>query len=440
MEGVPMALAPLLYSTIGGDLPLRIEMYDGSTAGPSDAIATIRVKSQQGLARFLSRPGELGIVRAYVSGDLDIDGDLFHMLEVGAGLNVNLRTLNKVAAYKLLRETGVSVLRSPEPPPEEAKLHGGLHSKSRDKDAISHHYDVSNDFYRLVLGPSMVYSCAVWAEETDTLEMAQERKVDLVCRKLGLQPGMRLLDVGCGWGTMVMHAAKNYGVQAVGVTLSVEQAELARKRIAEAGLSDQIEIRLQDYRDVKDGPFDAISSIGMFEHVGRKRMEEYFRELYALLPPQGRLLNHAISRPGYPQPDTPVGRARLVGRRLATASGLRLTSKIDSDLMERYVFPDGELHEVGTVISMMQETGFEVRHMESIREHYDLTLQQWVSNLEANWDAAVAEVGEGRARVWRLYMAASAINFRFGGVNVQQVLAVKSENGQSAMPLRPRFE
>lgn len=440
MEGVPMALAPLLYSTIGGDLPLRIEMYDGSTAGPSDAIATIRVKSQQGLARFLSRPGELGIVRAYVSGDLDIDGDLFHMLEVGAGLNVNLRTLNKVAAYKLLRETGVSVLRSPEPPPEEAKLHGGLHSKSRDKDAISHHYDVSNDFYRLVLGPSMVYSCAVWAEETDTLEMAQERKVDLVCRKLGLQPGMRLLDVGCGWGTMVMHAAKNYGVQAVGVTLSVEQAELARKRIAEAGLSDQIEIRLQDYRDVKDGPFDAISSIGMFEHVGRKRMEEYFRDLYALLPPQGRLLNHAISRPGYPQPDTPVGRARLVGRRLATASGLRLTSKIDSDLMERYVFPDGELHEVGTVISMMQETGFEVRHMESIREHYDLTLQQWVSNLEANWDAAVAEVGEGRARVWRLYMAASAINFRFGGVNVQQVLAVKSENGQSAMPLRPQFE
>ncbi|MEY4131105.1 MAG: hypothetical protein RLZZ31_1229 [Actinomycetota bacterium] len=435
-----MALAPLLYSTLGGDLPLRIEMYDGSSAGPADAIATIRVKSQQGLARFLSRPGELGIVRAYVSGDLDIDGDLFHMLEVGAGLNVNLRTLNKVAAYKLLRETGLNVLRSPTPPPEEANLRGGLHSKSRDKAAISHHYDVSNDFYRLVLGPSMVYSCAVWTSDTDTLESAQERKVDLVCRKLGLQPGMRLLDVGCGWGTMVMHAAKNYGVQAVGVTLSVEQAELARKRIAEAGLSDQIEIRLQDYRDVNDGPFDAISSIGMFEHVGRKRMEEYFRDLYNLLPPQGRLLNHAISRPGYPQPDTPIGRARLVGRRLATASGSRLTSKIDSDLMERYVFPDGELHEVGSVISMMQEYGFEVRHMESIREHYDLTLQQWVANLEANWDAAVREVGEGRARIWRLYMAASAVNFRLGGVSVQQVLAVKTENGQSGLPLRPRFE
>jgi len=225
----------------------------------------------------------------------------------------------------------------------------------------------------------------------------------------------------------------------VGVTISEEQAALARERVAAAGLSDRVEIRLQDYRDITDGPFDAISSIGMFEHVGRNRMEEYVCDLLDLLVPGGRFMNHAISRPGYPQGDGRIGRARALSRRLSTAVGSRRTSRIDSQLMQRYVFPDGELHEVGVVVSMLQENGFEVRHLETLREHYALTLRHWVSNLEANWDAAVAEVGEARARVWRLYMAASAITFTFGGVSVQQVLAVKSPGGASGFPLRPAY-
>jgi cyclopropane-fatty-acyl-phospholipid synthase len=434
-----MALAPLLFDALGGNLPVRVEMYDGSTAGPVDGVATLRVRSRQGLSRIITRPGELGVVRAYVSGDIDIDGDMLTMLEAGAASDFDLRTVDRLALIRLLRETGLGVLRAPPPPPEEVRLSGGLHTRHRDRAAVSHHYDVSNDFYRLVLGPSMIYSCAVWPDGANTLEDAQTAKLDLVCRKLGLEPGMRLLDVGCGWGSMVIHAARIYGVDAVGVTLSVEQAELARERVSDAGLADRIDIRVQDYRDIEDGPFDAISSIGMFEHVGRNRMDEYVRALFGLVCDRGRLLNHAISRPGCPQSDTVVGRGKAFARRLATATGSRVTSKIDSDLIERYVFPDGELHEVGVLVSMLQESGFEVRHLESLREHYALTLRAWVRNLEHGWDAAVAEVGEGRARVWRLYMAASAVNFELAGVSVEQVLAVKSPGGDSAMPLRPRF-
>ena len=434
-----MALAPLFYDALGGQLPIRLQFYDGSTAGPADATATLHVLSRDGLARVLSRPGELGVVRAYVSGDIHLDGDLREFLEQGSNIDFSLRTLDPKAIGRLLKSTGLGVLRSPTPPPEEANLRGKVHTRDRDRDAISHHYDVSNEFYAMVLGPSMVYSCAVWSDPAESLESAQAAKLDLVCRKLDLRPGMRLLDVGCGWGSLALHAARHYGADVVGITLSVEQAELARLRIARAGLSDRIEIRLQDYRDVSDGPFDAISSIGMFEHVGRKRMDEYIRSLYDLLPAGGRLLNHAISRPGYPQGDGVVGRARALGRRLATAVGSDLTSRVESQLIQRYVFPDGELHEVGVLVSMLQESGFEVRHLESLREHYALTLEHWVENLEDNWSAAVDEVGEARARVWRLYMAASALNFRLGGIQIQQVLAVKSLDGISAFPLRPRF-
>lgn len=434
-----MGLAELLYQALGGALPLRLELYDGSAAGPADAKVRMVVRSREGLARFLSRPGELGIARAYVSGDVDIDGDLFAGLEEAAQLDLSLRQIDPVAIARLLRATGLGVLRSPPPPPEEARLRGGLHTRSRDRAAISHHYDVSNEFYRTVLGPSMVYSCAVWDSPEQTLEEAQAAKLELICQKLGLRPGMRLLDVGCGWGSLVMHAAAHHGVEAVGITISTEQATLARERVATAGLDDRVEIRLQDYRDVHDGPFDAISSIGMFEHVGRNRMEEYVHDLYRLLRPQGRLLNHAISRPGYPQGDSRIGRTKALYRRLATAVGSDVTSRVDSQLMQRYVFPDGELHEVGVVVSMLQENGFEVRHLESLREHYALTLRHWVSNLEAGWEAAVAEVGEARARVWRLYMAACAITFGLGGVSVQQVLAVKAPDGVSGLPLRPAY-
>jgi cyclopropane-fatty-acyl-phospholipid synthase len=432
-----MALAPQLAALLGEEIPLRIEAYDGSAAGPPAAPAKLVVRRPTGLTRFLARPGELGLVRAYVSGDVDIDGDLDAVLDAATTTPIRV---NPRALLPLLAHTGLDVLHPPPPPPEEIRLHGALHSRHRDRDAISHHYDVSNDFYRIVLGPSMVYSCAVWSSPDISLEEAQTAKLDLVCRKLALEPGMRLLDVGCGWGSMVLHAAEQYGVEAVGITLSVAQAELARERVKEAGLDDRVDIRVQDYRDIADGPFDAISSIGMFEHVGRRRLEEYTRRLYGLLRPEGRLLNHAIARPGYPQDADLLGRARAVGRRLATALGSDVTSRVDSDLIKRYVFPDGELHEVGVVVSMLQETGFEVRHLESLREHYSLTLRRWVQNLEDGWDAAVAEVGEGRARVWRLYMAASAVNFSVGGVQVHQVLAAKpGGRGSSGLPLRPSF-
>lgn len=434
-----MAIAPLLDDVLRHAMPVRIEAYDGSSTDRADAIATIRIKSARGLARFLSRPGELGIVRAYVSGDIDIDGDVLEILSNGSMLEFGLSTIDPIAFARLVRATGFGVFRSPPPPPEEIRLDGGVHTRSRDRHAISHHYDVGNDFYQLVLGPSLVYSCAVWTDPSITLERAQANKLELVCRKLGLRPGMRLLDVGCGWGSMVLHAAEHHGVHAVGITLSDEQADLATRRVHDAGLSDRIDIRVQDYRDVADGPFDAISSIGMFEHVGRKQMEQYLRVLHRLLVPEGRLLNHAISRPGYPQPDTLVGSTRQLYRRLANAVGSDHTSKVQSALIERYVFPDGELHEVGVLISMMQETGFEVRHVESLREHYDLTLRHWVRNLEANWDTAVDLVGEGRARVWLLYMAASAVNFRLGGVQIEQVLASRTIDGRSGMPLRPSF-
>ena len=264
----------------------------------------------------------------------------------------------------------------------------------------------------------MTYSCAVFHDPSDTLEAAQANKYELICRKLGLEPGMRLLDVGCGWGGMVMHAAEHHGVRAVGVTISRRQAELAEKRVAEAGLSKEVEIRVQDYREVADGPFDAISSIGMFEHVGEARLGEYFGRLRALVPPQGRLLNHGISRPS-------GQRARLPAR----------------SFINRYVFPDGELHDVGGIVSLVQTSGFEVRHVETLREHYALTLRQWVANLEANWDEAVEDVGEARARVWRLYMAGSATNFEAGRTLVHQVLAVPAtDDGRSGMPLRPVFE
>jgi cyclopropane-fatty-acyl-phospholipid synthase len=432
-----VGLAPLLAQLVDRDLPVAIEAYDGSRAGPPDPVATVIIRSPDAVARVVTRPGELGLARAYVAGDIDLDGDAFALLEAAASLDA-VRP-DAAALARLVRVHGRDALRRLPPPPEEAQLRGRVHTRGRDRQAVSHHYDVSNDFYRLVLGPSMTYSCAVFEAPDDTLERAQANKYDLICRKLGLREGMRLLDVGCGWGGMLLHAARHYGVRGVGVTLSREQEELARKRVAEAGLTDLIEIRLQDYRDVHDGPFEAISSIGMFEHVGRSRMEQYFGRLYELLAPEGRLLNHAISRPGIPHTDSTVGRATATARRVATAVGSRRTSRIESDFMQRYVFPDGELHELGVVVSMLHETGFEVRHAETLREHYARTLRHWVANLEANWEAAVAEVGEGRARVWRLYMAGSALGFERNDLQVHQVLATRTAAGRSGMPLRPAF-
>jgi cyclopropane-fatty-acyl-phospholipid synthase len=410
-----MTVARALGAVLGPDLPIAVRAYDGSRLGPTDAPATLLVRSPAVFQRMLTAPGELGLGRAYVGGELDLEGDIYAALAVLRERIPEVRRFGVRQWAEVLRLVGTAGIRRLPVPPEEARLRGPRHSRERDAAAIAHHYDVSNAFYRMVLGPSMTYSCAVWEGPEVTLEQAQAAKYELVCRKLGLEPGMRLLDVGCGWGGMVMHAASHYGVRAVGVTLSLRQAEWAEKAVAEAGLADLVQIRHQDYRDVRDGPFDAISSIGMFEHVGLSQLEVYFARQRWLLRPGGRLLNHGISRP----PNG--GRTRF-----------RRGSFID-----RYVFPDGELHEVGTVVSAIQRSGLEVRHVESLREHYALTLRAWVRNVESNWDAAGAEVGPGRARVWRLYMAASALNFEAGRTQVHQVLAVKLDDGWSGMPLRP---
>jgi cyclopropane-fatty-acyl-phospholipid synthase len=417
-----VTVARALEAVLGPDLPIAVRAYDGSRFGPADAPATILVRSPAVFRRLITAPGELGLGRAYVAGELDVEGDLYAALAALRDRIPDVRAFGARQWAQVLRLAGSSVLRDglgPLPvPPEEARLGGSRHSKARDAAAIAHHYDVSNAFYRIVLGPSMTYSCAVWERPDVELEHAQAAKYELACCKLGLEPGMRLLDVGCGWGGMILHAAEHHGVRAVGVTLSRRQADWAGKAVAEAGLADRVGIRYQDYRDVRDGPFDAISSIGMFEHVGLSQLRVYFVGLRRLLRPGGRLLNHGISRP----PNS--GRTRFQ----------------TNSFIDRYVFPDGELHEVGAVVSTIQRSGLEVRHLESLREHYALTLRAWVRNLESGWGDAVAEVGPGRARVWRLYMAASALNFEAGRTQVHQVLAVKLDRGRSGLALRPRFD
>ena len=427
-----MSLQAVTEDFLGPDANVGFEDWNGRTWGRRDAPVTVRFNSRDALKYLVRSPGELGFGRAYVSGAMDIDGDIWTLLDLQRDLG-GIR-LTPAQVGNLVRTLGADVLRNqPAPPPEEIDVGSRFlaHTKGRDRKAISHHYDVSNDFYRMVLGPSWTYSCAVFQSPGDTLEQAQANKYELICRKLGLQPGMRLLDVGCGWGGMALHAARNFGVDVVGITISDNQAEMARRRVADAGLSDQIEIRIQDYRDLDDGPYDAISSIGMFEHVGLAHLKDYFEILRGLLPPGGRLLNHQIGRTPMP----PIG--RIIKREQVAIAR--------KGFIHRYVFPDGELHEIGDVIGAMQRIGFEARHMESLREHYALTLRRWVENLEANWADAVAEVGEGRARVWRLYMAASSMNFRIGQIQVHQVLGVKlpeagADMGRSLMPLRYRWE
>ncbi|QIK08398.1 class I SAM-dependent methyltransferase [Streptomyces sp. ID38640] len=424
-------LTKLAEEVLGAPLPVRIRAWDRSESGPPGA-PTLVIRHRRALRRLLFRPGELGLARAWVAGDLDIEGDLYEALDRLAGLiwerddapkprrAAVLRALARpeirAAARELLSLAGAPV--PPTPPAEEVRRRRGpLHTLRRDKEAISHHYDVGNDFYALVLGPSMVYSCAYWESPEATLEDAQRDKLDLICRKLGLQEGRRLLDVGCGWGSMVLHAAREYGVRAVGITLSEEQATFARKRIAEAGLADRIEIRVQDYREIKDEPFDAISSIGMAEHVGRTQYAEYAGALYSLLKPGGRLLNHQIAR-----------------RPLADEEAYHVDEFID-----RYVFPDGELAPIGRTVGQLEDAGFEVRDVEAIREHYALTLRSWVTNLERHWAEAARLTSAGRARVWRLYMAASALSFERNRIGVNQVLAVRTpEGGASDMTLRAR--
>ncbi|MGZ3143270.1 class I SAM-dependent methyltransferase [Lentzea chajnantorensis] len=388
---------------------MGIRAWDGSVAGPQDGTVLV-LRSRDALRRLVWSPNELGLARAYVSGELDVEGDLAAGLSQVWGLvrrGVTRRPkLTEVVRLALdLKVVG----RNPDAPKEEARLKGALHSKKRDRDAISHHYDLSNAFYRLVLDPSMAYSCAYFTAADEELEQAQHNKLDLVCRKLGLQPGLRLLDVGCGWGSMIIHAAKHYGVHATGVTISAQQREHVLSRIAAEGLEGRVEVRLQDYREVRGEPFDAISTIEMGEHVGERNYPEYAATLHRLLKPEGRLLLQQMSR----------------GRN-APGGGA---------FIESYVAPDMHMRPVSQTTGFLEAAGLEIRDVHALREHYVWTVRAWARTLEERWDEVVALVGEGQARVWRLYLAGGALTFEEGRMGVDQVLAVRrSENGRSGMP------
>ena len=420
-DGVAQRLEAALRPFLRGDLPVGLVAWDGSTAGPADA-PVVELRSPDALRRLLWHPGELGAAQAYVTGELDVPGDLdealTHAFAVAeqrglSGGRPGLRAL----AGAVRTAIGLDVLgRPPAPPATQARIRGRLHSKDRDRRSISHHYDTTADFYALVLDPeTMAYSCGYHASPDQPLAEAQHAKLDLVCRKLGLEPGMRLLDVGCGWGSMVRHAAREYGVKALGVTLSLEQAQWAKEAIDREGLGDLAEVRHLDYRDVVEGDFDAISSIGLLEHIGVRNYPSYFSHLRDRLKPGGRLLNHCITRPHNQRQQTGA-------------------------FIDRYVFPDGELIGSGTIITQVQDAGLEVQHEENFRVHYAKTLAGWCQNLVDNWDECVAEVGEGTARVWGLYMAGSRMGFERNEIQLHQVLAGKtSEDGTSGFPLRPTW-
>jgi cyclopropane-fatty-acyl-phospholipid synthase len=402
-------------------LPVTVRFWDGSVLEGEQAAdrrssephpaPVVVARNRRALSHLVHEPGELGLARAWVDGSLIASSDLEDVLatrrtfpSVSLSLRDRLRLM--LAA---VRAAGLAGVRRPPVPAVEASVTGRRHSLSRDRTAIRHHYDISNDFYALVLGPSMVYSCGYFSTERDGLEEAQQRKLDLICRKLRLAPGERFLDIGCGWGSLVLHAAANYGVEALGVTLSEAQAQLARARIREQGLSDRVEVRVADYRELGDPQFDKIASVGMYEHVGRSELDVYTESVSRLLRPGGLFLNHGI--------------ARLASR-----------PPTSDTFISRYVFPDGELHPVGDLVSSMQTAGFEVRDVENLREHYPLTLRRWASNLRNRSAEAERLVGPERVRVWLLYMLASATAFDDGDIAVYQVLAARHD-GPHGLPL-----
>lgn len=416
-------IAQVVESLLRDGMPVRFRAYDGSTAGPPDGPG-LELRNARGLSYLLTAPGDLGLARAYVRGDLEMlgvpPGDPYDLL-VRLMDHTRFRTPGPAELVQVLKALGTGSLVPPSPPPQEhlsrwrRTMEGVRHSKARDAEVIEHHYDVSNAFYEKVLGPSMAYTCAYYPHAEATLEEAQAAKFDLVARKLALQPGQRLLDVGCGWGGMAIHAAREYGVRVLAVTLSGEQASWGREAVQRAGLSDLVEIRHQDYRNVGEKGFDAVSSIGLTEHIGVSRYPAYFGFLLDALRPGGRLLNHCITRPH--------------NRRQETGA-----------FIDRYVFPDGELTGVGRIVTAAQDVGLEVVHVENLRHHYALTLRDWCRNLVENWDACVEEAGLGTARVWGLYMAGSRVGFERNGIELHQVLATRTdERGENGWPLRPEW-
>ncbi|MGQ0844167.1 MAG: class I SAM-dependent methyltransferase [Sporichthyaceae bacterium] len=418
-SGVAPRLARLIEPLFGGSLPVRIRAWDGSEVGPADAPAVL-IRSRKALRRLVWSPGELGLAQAYVKGELDVEGDLtegFQLIwaairerELAAPKFTPRQIASAVGSLALLGAIGPK----PAAPASQAKLTGVLHSRVRDRAAISHHYDLSNEFYSLLLdNEHMAYSCAYYTS-TDpaySLEDAQRDKLDLVCRKLGLKPGSKFLDIGCGWGSLSLHAAEHYGAEVVGVTLSREQQDFVLARVAERGLAGRVQIRLQDYREIPETGFDAVSSIEMGEHVGRENYPTFCATLERVLRPGGRALVQQMSR-----------RTRPGG----------------GAFIESYIAPDMYMRPVGETVALVEDSGLEVRDVHAMREHYVWTVRAWLETLEKNWDAVVALVGEEVARVWRLYMVGGALVFEEGRMGVDQILATKKHaDGRAEMhPVR----
>ena len=424
--GSTMTVGDAFTRVFGPTATVRFEAFDGSATGPVEAPLHLELRSKRGLDYLLTAPSTLGLARAYLQGDLVLEPidegnpyDVLRYIEDNlAPSKPSLRELPELARFFRMYRPHIHEIPKEETPGQLRRLARGFtHGRVRDAEAIHHHYDVSNRFYELLLGPSMAYTCAVYPTLDATLEEAQEEKFDLVCRKLELRPGMRLLDVGCGWGGMVRHAVLHYGVTAIGVTLSKEQASWGAERMAREGLDDRGDIRHGDYRDVAEGGFDAVSSIGLTEHIGVANYPAYFRFLRSKLLEGGRLLNHCITRPDNQHPGIP-----------------------SRGFINRYVFPDGGLTGSGDIVTAMEDQGFEVRHHENLREHYAMTTRDWSNNLSANWDAAVAEAGLNVARVWSLYLAGSRLSFERNRIQLHQVLASKTtERGESGFGLRPTW-
>jgi cyclopropane-fatty-acyl-phospholipid synthase len=402
------------------EFPIAVRLWDGSSLGRAQQApgstagtpaAVVVTADRRALAHQLHKPGEVGLARAWVDGSLTVEGDLEEALAARSAFRgVRLSALDRLRlALAAVRVAGPGILRRPPVPASEVSVSGRRHSLARDRAAVRHHYDVSNDFYKLVLGPSMVYSCAYFADRGESLEQAQTRKLDRICQKLRLSAGERLLDIGCGWGALVVHAAARYGALAVGVTLSEPQAQLARERARELGLEDRVDIRVADYRELADGPFDKIASVGMYEHVGRSQLQRYTRTVARLLRPGGLFLNHGIARLNSKPPRKP-------------------------GFINRYVFPDGDLHAVTDFLSTLQPARLEARDAESLREHYPLTLRRWAANLRAHEREATDIVGPERVRVWQLYMLASAHAFEAGEITIYQVLSAR-DDGPHDLPL-----
>ncbi len=393
---------------------VQVRLWDGSLWQQEDGASVTLVLNHPGALREMLLPGtEVGMGEAYLYNDIDIEGkaeDIFSLVDsISVGM-VGLR--KKLTLYNKLKQLPAPERRKPlQRGP--AKLEGKRHSIQRDQKAVTYHYDVSNDFYALFLDPNMVYSCGYFLTAQDTLAQAQEQKLDYLCRKLRLRPGQRLLDIGCGWGGLVIWAVQHYGVDATGITLSKPQAEYANRRIAKLGIADRCRVRVIDYREIpENAAYDALVSVGMFEHVGEDLLESYFEKAFRLVKPQGVFLNHGISSTREQQ----VNQA--------------------DDFSGAYVFPDGELVQIHTTIRKAEASGFETRDVESLREHYMLTLRHWVENLQQNHERALEFVDEATYRVWRLYMSGSVYGFKIRKQNIYQTLFVKPDAlGVSGLPL-----